>query len=135
MIRAGRKKKEKQKARKKTYNFTYEQLEAIAQEAVSKKMDEKFEEIDRMEQARIVKALIAIPVDALITHYGDFNRKVVNGQSRNERIARLVAQWYWCFAEKYVNLDEIENDLLEQGVDIEKIIAEEKKSGGKRNEN
>jgi hypothetical protein len=34
-----------------------------------------------------------------------------------------------------VNLDEIENDLLEQGVDNEKIIAEEKKSGGKRNEN
>jgi uncharacterized Zn finger protein len=91
MIRAGRKKKEKQKARKKTYNFTYEQLEAIAQEAVSKKMDEKFEEIDHMEQAKIVKALIAIPVDAFITHYGDFNRKVVNGQSRNERIARLVA--------------------------------------------
>lgn len=132
MKRAGKRNRDKPKKEKtKTYNFTYEQLQAIAERAVKERLDERFEEIDRMEQAKIVKSLLAIAVDAVITHYGDLNRKVVDGQTRPERIARLIARWYWCYAEGYVELSELDDDLKSQGIDLESILREERSNGRK----
>lgn len=91
-----------------TYNMNASQIKAMKEESTEKGVD------------IAMKLLLCIPVMVIHDHYADLMRKVVDGKSREERLADMILDLYDSYNRGYVTLEQLEECLWEEaGIKLE----------------